>query len=125
MEQTVVRITHNAGFFSCCSVRLHYIISFFNEKKQLPHIVDSSVQFAWYKEEAQDDITFEYFEDYNNYGDIIYTKPVNYHHSYQYTNYKSIAFEDIQPFIKKYFSPTDNIKISIQQLENKYSINRE
>jgi hypothetical protein len=37
-----VTILHNAGFFSCCSVRLHMIIQYFNSYKKLPQIVNSS-----------------------------------------------------------------------------------
>ena len=59
-------ITHNAGFFSCCSVRLDKIVNYFNEKKYLPNIVDSSKTFELYKTNTNVDITNEYFEDYNN-----------------------------------------------------------
>ena len=53
-------ITHNAGFFSCCSVRLHHIVRFINDFKKLPNSVDSSKQFEWYKQNKNDaDITFD------------------------------------------------------------------
>ena len=56
-----IKIIHNAGFFSCCSVKLHQIIKFFNTQKKLPDIVDSSAQFKWYKtQNKSNDITFDY-----------------------------------------------------------------
>ena len=38
------KITHNAGFFSCCSVKLTKIVEFINLNKKLPDSVDSSAQ---------------------------------------------------------------------------------
>jgi hypothetical protein len=63
----MLKITHNGGFFSCCSIRLLRIIDFYNKYKKLPDIVDSSEQFLIYKKEnINDDITFSYFEHYSN-----------------------------------------------------------
>ncbi|NDE17212.1 hypothetical protein EBZ80_20005, partial [bacterium] len=55
---------HNAGFFSCCCVRLADIVRFINEHLQEPAFVDSSAQFEWYKRPRDKDITFTYFEPY-------------------------------------------------------------
>ncbi len=41
---------HNAGFFSCCSVKLTKIVEFINSNKRLPDNVDSSEQFSLYKD---------------------------------------------------------------------------
>ena len=54
MLKKVLKITHNAGFFSCCTIRLLEIINYFNLNKELPLIVDSSVQFEVYKNENID-----------------------------------------------------------------------
>ena len=53
--------------FSCCSVKLDNIIQYYNKYKKLPN-VDSSKQYEWYKnkDDINADITFEYFENYNN-----------------------------------------------------------
>ena len=40
---------HNAGFFSCCSVKLTNIVDFINLNNKKPDSVDSSQQFEWYK----------------------------------------------------------------------------
>ena len=45
----MIKITHNSGFFSCCSVKLTKIIEFINSNKRLPDNVDSSEQFKLYK----------------------------------------------------------------------------
>ena len=45
----MLKINHNSGFFSCCSVKLREIVDFINSNKRIPDIVDSSEQFKWYK----------------------------------------------------------------------------
>ena len=55
-------VTHNYGFFSCCSMRLHKIIYYFNKNKACPDSVDSSQQFGWYKPQGETrDLTHDYF----------------------------------------------------------------
>lgn len=72
----MIKITHNAGFFSCCAIRLNKIVDFINLNKRLPDVVDSSQQFKLYKKQdmCNKDITFDYFEHYENiqYVDIIH-----------------------------------------------------
>ena len=62
----MIKIQHNSGFFSCCSVRLNKIVDYINLEKKIPNIVDSSKQFKWYKnnENKKKDITFHYFKNY-------------------------------------------------------------
>ena len=45
----MIKISHNSGFFSCCSVKLTEIVKFINLNKRLPDHVDSSKQFRLYK----------------------------------------------------------------------------
>lgn len=49
MENENLIITHNAGFFSCYTLRLYDIIFYFNKNKKCPKFVDSSCQFIDYK----------------------------------------------------------------------------
>lgn len=115
-------ISHNFGFFSCCSVRLHNIVKYFNENKYLPDIVDTSKSFHWYKTDTNVDITNEYFENYNK---ITILKPkfnIDYVHTYQYNDYSTLQFKDLNPLIKKYFTPSVSVKIIINNIENKYNI---
>lgn len=132
----MLTITHSYGFFSCCSVRLDNIINFFNIHKILPKIVDSTAQFSVYKPPTKNskDITFEYFEHYDNIKEHIYSKnaddtnknknnlPIDYNHEKQFTNYKLLNYDDICPFVKKYFSPSNKIQNIIKTLEDKYKI---
>ena len=123
----MIKVTHNAGFFSCCSVRLHTITNFINLNKRLPDNVDSSQQFKWYKdkEKCNKDITFDYFEHYQNIGDVNIIHPINYRENYQYNNYANINYKCITPLIKKYFSPSVEIKNIINDIEKKYNLEYE
>ena len=74
----ILKITWNCGFFSCCSIILQKLVEFVNSNNKLPDSVDSSGSFAWYKkwtltpehgfftEGRNKDITYDYFEHYDN-----------------------------------------------------------
>ena len=120
-----VIVTHtDVGFFSCCSMKLDRIICFINLHKKLPAHVDSSAQFSWYKINETDDVTYDYFEDYNKL-DINYNFKtlINYYHYYQYCNYTLLQYEKMSPIVDKYFSPSEEIKKYINEIELKYEIN--
>jgi len=124
MEKTVIS-NHNHGFFSNCSVRLHCIISYYNTNNfELPQTVDSSKSFIKYREPGKEtDVTFEYFEHYDNVDVNICNKSeIDYIENYQYDNYKTLDYHAILPFVKKYFSPSIKIKQIINEIETKYSI---
>jgi len=119
----MLKITHNSGFFSCCSVKLNDIIDYFNDNKHLPINVDSSEQFEWYKpkEYKNNDITYHYFK--NNLENFIsFVNHIDYKHEYQFSDYKLLNYKILSPFIEKYFTPTDEIINMQNKMENKYNI---
>ena len=124
MEDKTLIVTHNAGFFSCYTIRLLNILSYFNKYKECPYKIDSTKQFKDYKINQNKDYTYEYIKLNNsliiNYCDDI--KITNEDREEQFSNYKNINFNDIEPFINKYFSPSDNILNIVNNLENKYSL---
>ena len=121
----MIKITHNAGFFSCCSVKLSKIADFINSNKKLPDNVDSSEQFSWYKNkenEENKDITFDYFENYNMITDVDIIDSIDYHWDYQFKNYSDLDYKCIIPLIKKYFSPSVEINEIVFNIEKKYNL---
>jgi hypothetical protein len=111
--------THNAGFFSCCSVKLMNITDYINEHLKLPTLVDSSRQFNWYKKNNED-ITYDYFEHYDHTDEIDVTK-IDYHERHQFKDYSTLD-PCIFPVVKKYFTPSKNILHIIEQIEKKYNL---
>ena len=128
-----VIINHDAGFFSCCTIKFEKIIYYINANNlKFPDLVDSSQQFKWYKECQNEDITFNYFEHYDNINvnnEIIKKIHVNdmpdkhlMPGENQFTVYQYLDFDSIKPVITKYFSPSKNILNIIQNMEKKYNI---
>ena len=122
----MLKVTHNCGFFSCCSVKLHYIIEYFNKEKILPEEVDSSEQFRIYKplHILNDDITYHFFKKPDS-TPIQYTKNIDYTWNSQFEQFTNLDFESLKPFVDKYFSPSDNIERLSYFLKNKYNIDYE
>ena len=114
--------THNAGFFSCCNIKLNNIVDYINSHSKIPDNVDSSQQFKLYKKTQSDDITYEYFEHYDNIKDITITYPISYNNGHQFIDYSKLDYNNVIPVVKKYFSPSKNIIHNIEKIKNKYNI---
>lgn len=117
----LLKITHNAGFFSCFSKRLEGIVWFFNTYKHLPDHVDSSEQFSLYKENDSDDLAPLYFKDRDT--SLTYHQAVHFHNDMQFFNYATLDFHGLAPVIKKYFHPSDQVAAIVSAYEKKYAIN--
>jgi hypothetical protein len=98
------------------------IVEYFNSNKKLPEVVDTSASFEWYKINTSRDTTFDYFMDYNKTADIEYVKDIDYDHEHQYLNYSQLDYTGLNSFIKKYFSPSNEIEEIIECVEKKYNI---
>jgi len=130
--QSVLNIEHNAGFFSCCHVRLEKIIQFYNNSGNLPERIDGSKQFTYYKTDAmkERDTTSDYFlvkpvsefleVERNPAGNISFFKKELKDAEAQFSNYKDINFDSILPLFRHYFSPTPQIMEVLNHLERKY-----
>jgi len=118
----MLKINHNAGFFSCCSVKLFRIIEFINLNKRLPDIVDSSEQFRLYKNDENKDVTFDFFENYSNITDGNITYSINHEWNLQFKKYSDLDYKCIIPVINKYFSPSVKINEIVNTIETKYNI---
>lgn len=121
----MIKIRHNYGFFSCCSVKLTHIVNFINSNKRLPDSVCSSGSFSMYKKKDIKDVTLHYFKNYSDVTDVNIIYPINYHFTDQHKNYLNIDYEHITPVIKKYFSPSVKINTIVNDLEKKYNISHD
>lgn len=117
-------VNHNAGFFSCYTIRLQNILSFFNKNKKCPEKVDSSNQFLDYKVNKTKDYTHEYIK-LNESLHIEYScdiKLTNKDGDEQFSNYTDLNLQEIRPFIDKFFSPSDTILKIVFDMEKRYSL---
>jgi hypothetical protein len=121
----MLKVTHNAGFFSCCSVRLDNIVAYYNKHRTVPEAVDSSEQFQLYKPTPDSgDITNAYFAEQPSQLNPEYTSKILFKQEYQFWNYKKIQFQKIRPFVELYFRPSTEILQLVQELRNSVPTNQ-
>lgn len=129
-------VIHEAGFFSCCSIRLFKIIEYINNYKKTPDIIDSTRQFSNYKSSEQTNLDISpHFFNLNKSINIEEEKNIklrvdnvsfqDIENRFQFSNYKLINFDQLKPLIDKYFDPSIKIKEKISIIEEKYRINYE
>jgi hypothetical protein len=119
---------HHWGFFSCCSVKISHIVQhYFLQNKCLPDNVDSSKLFSLYKCVQNADITYDFFDHYENFNqEITCDKHIDINDfNFQFSNYKEVDYKNMISFVKKYFSPSSNILMIENDLILKYNINTE
>jgi hypothetical protein len=110
------------GLFCNTSLILQYIISYLKHYTFLPKIIITSGLFNLYKsDDKKIDLRLEYFKNHNDI-DINYDDNVEFETNFQFINYKNINYTNLDPFITKYFSVTQNIQEKIKKLETKYNI---
>jgi len=120
VEMLKVKYTRG-GFFSYCSVRLTEILQYVNKNKALPIFVDSSEQFDLYRPEyVEGDVTYHFF--ISNDMELPYTGSIRQCYDNQFKKYKELLFDQINPFITKYFSVTPEISHLANTLIHKYKI---
>jgi hypothetical protein len=121
IENPTIVVDHDAGFFSCCTIRLMRIVQFYSKNKILP-IVDSSNQWSFYKD-SPGDITNLFFKD------IPDTKELDFEIGYykdgvdnELSPYSILDFKNLNFLIKKYFSPSEQVLNIYESLLEKYKI---
>lgn len=139
IPKDILCLSHNAGFFSCCTIALCDIMSYFNMHHKLPDVVDRSFQFSFYKAVASDNLIPLFFNEDKefNLSSLGFLKTVSggeTHYSNgrvdithenveaQYSDYKKLLLHQILPFVSAYFAPSDEILTRVTALKEKYNI---
>jgi len=114
---------HNNGVFSCCSIRLTEIIQYFNCNLTEPMLLDCSEQFKRFKFKSnKEDLTLTYFKDFNNFDTIPFFQNVSFHWVLCNSVYKKLNFNQLSPFVKKYFSVSNCVLKLVSDSEEKYNV---
>ena len=117
-----LKIEHNWGFFSCCSVVIHYLADLINTSHARSVILDTSNSFSWYKKNETDgDIMPEYFKPYDH-TELIDGDLLDFTHNHQYIDYTKLRFDQLNPIVQKYFTPNDTIEDIVKDIETRYGI---
>lgn len=115
------------GFFSVCLVRLQLISGPFHDKEVIafPDIIDELDVFWNYKENPEENIVPFFFKDYKdvNVDHLLPFYAKRFHHRMQHENFrKHLPIENLIPFVKKYFEPSDTVNQIVLDFELKHSI---
>lgn len=124
-EDSII-VNHTAGCFSCYTIRLEAILNYYDSFQKPPLNIDCSKQFQQYKEILSDDISSIFFIQ-NNEFNLAWDSSLKYLNTSsgdeQFLNYQNINYENISPFIEKYFTPSNVVTKKIQHIEQSLSIN--
>jgi len=119
MDNKII-VDHNAGFFSCCTIRMMRIVQFYSKNKIFP-VVDSSKQWDSYKDKPGD-ISHLFFKD--NADEQIIDSDIGYYNGLdnELSDYSLLDFKNLNFLVEKYFSPSNEVMNSYDYLLNKYNI---
>jgi hypothetical protein len=122
-DKKILKVTHNAGFFSCSTLRLVAIMMYYNEHGYLPDEVDSTEQWAFYKEYPEQNLVPLFFDTKED--NIPFTAPrmITYEpREVSFTDYSKLLLENTSPFVDKYFSPSSTIQKILDGYEMDYGL---
>jgi hypothetical protein len=138
----ILTISHDAGFFSCATVRLITIMDFFHHNGCLPDSVDSSALWSQYKSN-EGDVTNLFFREemksvpitsasavlgYRNFSPhsgakrrwLVGRRRKRRGPDVQYVDYKTLEFDQFNPFVKRYFTPSAHVLARAEMFEGEY-----
>jgi hypothetical protein len=115
-----LKIIHNSGFFSNCSIALFGIIDFYNKYHRLPAYVDFSKTFNHFKDDINRDAYGEFFQ-FDESIEIAYTKPIAFS-LLSLFDYKLEQHKALEVFIKKYFCPSKETLTIYNKIRQKYKV---
>jgi hypothetical protein len=124
VDKNLLFHSNGGGFFSNCNNMLLHLINYFNNTNELPREIITRNMYDIYKSHSEEDIYHLCFKRTNEI--IKYEKHITFNNSgdeNQFSDYKKLNLNDILPFIKKYFSPTEIIISNITKILDKYRIN--
>lgn len=114
---------HNAGFFSNCTIGLQSIMMFYNNWRKPPVVFDRTEQFMHYKHKPTDNLIpmlFKESEEALRFDRQRFMTSAT--EEQQFSDYRKILFDDVAPFVRKYFMPSDIVLQRVTYFEQAYSI---
>jgi len=125
-------ITHDAGLFSCTTICLVKIMEYYIHHGKLPDSINTQYQYAQYKPNNIyhtcirnrffiEDIQYKIPENLivTKTGGSVLTKSVE---EDQFSDYKDLKYDEILPFVKRYFVLSNDVKTKIKTLTDKYNL---
>ena len=118
---------NGCGFFSCFTIIMQNIVTFYNRSRRLPKKINASTFFVFYKDDPNEEIFNHYVEEPGLTTDVL---PFEYKHiSFgivsQYMDFTNYNYERIKPLMDIYFKPNKKVLDTIEYLKKKYELNME
>jgi hypothetical protein len=123
MDGVLLKIHHADGVFSCYTVRLEALLDYYNTFKRRPALVDSSQQFAKWKEMHHGDISDAFFRHDASVSIPEYDHPIkttSETDEQQFSNYSKLHFSDLRPFVAKFFAPSAWISARMREIYSQF-----
>ena len=117
-KPSVIRVSHDHGFFSCCSVILRLVIKHIKETNAMPLNIDISNSFTEYKNCLINDSLSEWFQ-------YCPKKKLKMFQSLDFLENDVYDFDPsfFEPIVSKFFEPNKIVQSIVKSLKQKYSIN--
>jgi hypothetical protein len=122
----------NGGIFSSSTTILRCIFEYGNRYNSLPKgFLINTMYFIYNPMETHTDYKVSHTEVYSHFfetntDDIVITEQQMermkniLHRDYQFDNYKTVPFSVICPFVRKYFSPSEEVRAILMEMERTY-----
>jgi len=125
MSDGLLKLNHSAGVFSCYTIRLEAILDYYNTFKRPPDAIDSSVQFAMFKDVWARDVSDGFFRQDASVTIPEYEHPIKStsdEREQQFSDYSKINFADVKPFVDQFFAPSDWIAARVKDIHSQFSM---
>lgn len=116
----VIKMNHDAGFFSVCNINLRTVIGYYSSNKKFC-LIDTEDQWNWYKD-ISENIYNKFFKFNSETFSVDVKSFTESDDEDQFSDYSLINYDFVCPFVKKYFSPSDDVLILKDELIRKYNI---
>lgn len=120
MKDRTLKVSHNSGFFSCCSVGLHYICEYINENSEIPDSFDRTDQFINYKRTPDQDLSQIIYRPYGNIETA--DEVIDFFWEKQFEPYHELDFKLLSPLVDNYYSPSEIILDRVSILEKEMGV---
>lgn len=116
----IIKMNHDAGFFSVCNINLRTVIGYYTDKKQFC-LMDTESQWNHYKDYSEN-VYEKFFSFKENEFDIEIKKFSESTDEDQFSDYGLINYDFVSPFVEKYFSPNSEVLSIKDFLMDKYNL---
>lgn len=99
-------VKHGSGATSCLSVRLHDACHFFDKHKKWPYLIDSALQFDFFKLIPNQDLSELVF---GHYVEPLESDYVNFDHGWQFGWYNELPIAELNVLASKVCKMSDRI----------------